>query len=339
MENMRPMESYLRDILPNNPESVLDIGANHLEIFNFKEWEKRDIKKKTYVDICSVNKDIPDTWKKVECNNIYLPFNEEYDVVQCCNVIEHIPSENWDKFVGELCRVSKDLIYITVNCHETCSHAGDTDLPNRKFFEDRGFHILFQSRYSIIVFKRKIPSWDKRFYDMESYIRSIVMLENIESVLDVGTGHKGVVSQNYYQDEVFIKKGYVCDIWVLKELPPIWKPLKMNALDLLNVLEEKSIDIVQAFGFLEHLEKSDGYKFLDIAEKIVRKAIVISAASYVHGMSPDEKALKDGNPYHRYNSIWHWKDFEKLGYISNYEHMRNGLSFSEEVIAWKILEI
>lgn len=303
----------------------------HSKIFDFGKWEKKNLKKKAYVGIDTIRDNIPDTWKKIIYNNTSLPFpNDEYDVVQCCDVIEHIPPEKWDIFINELCRVSKDLIYI--------SAINDSEhFPSFQFFADHKFHLLFLDPYRIIVFKRKISLWESRFYDMENYVRSIGMLKNIDSVLDVGTGNKGVVAQNYYQDEMFIKQGYVCDIWTLKELPPVWKPLKMNALDLLDVLGKKSVDIVQAFGFLEHLEKSDGYKFLDIIERIARKAVIISAAAFVHGMSPDEKALRDGNPYHHYRSVWHWKEFEKLGYESNYKHMKRGFSFSEEAIAWKIL--
>ncbi|MBU0846731.1 class I SAM-dependent methyltransferase [Patescibacteria group bacterium] len=289
MENLRQPESYLRDVLPDNPEFVLDVGIDRI------------------------------------CDNISLPFDdEEYDVVQCCEVIEHILPEKWDKLINELCRVSKDLIYITTSSLNM----------GHEFFKYRGFHILFISPQHIIAFKRKISTWDSNFYDMDHYVK---LIGHVESVIDVGTGKKGVVAQDYYENDVHIKKGYACDIWVLKELLPIWQPLKMNALDLLNALGQKSVDIVQAFGFLEHLEKSDGFKFLDIAERIARKAVIISAATFVHGTSPDEKALMDGNPYHRYNSVWHWKEFENLGYKSNFEDMRKGLTFSEEAIAWKIL--
>jgi hypothetical protein len=165
---------------------------------------------------------------------------------------------------------------------------------------------------------------------------------NIDSILDCGTGQKGVVAQDYYENNLKIKKGYACDVWTLKEMDKkIWTGLKINALNLLDKgkggIGEKSVDIVQAFGFLEHLEKNDGYRFLFNAEKIARKAIIVSAAAYVHGDSVTEKAERDGNPYHAYRSVWHWKDFERLGYKSNFEHMRQGLSFSEEAIAWKIL--
>lgn len=346
MENLRRPESYLRDVLPDNPESILDVGIGHSEIFDFGEWEKRKLKKKSCADIYIARKDVPSTWENLMCDDISLPFSdEEYDMVQCCEVIEYIPPEKWDKLINELCRVSKDLIYITASNHTKCTNTGKCehenpfveykDFPSVEFFKHRGFHILFVSPQYIIVFKRKISIWNSHFYDMDHYVKSI---GSAESVIDIGTGKKGVVAQDYYENNIHIKKGYACDVWVLKELPQIWQPLKMNALDLLNVLGPKSVDIVQAFGFLEHLEKSDGFEFLNIAEKIAKKAIIISAASYVHGPTADYKANTDGNPYHRYNSVWHWKEFENLGYKSNYEDMRKGLTFSEEVIAWKILE-
>jgi hypothetical protein len=181
---------------------------------------------------------------------------------------------------------------------------------------------------------------------MEDYIKMVGMQAglngSIDSILDCGTGQKGVVAQDYYENVLKIEKGFACDVWTIKEMDKkIWIPLKINALDLLNKekggIGEKSVDVTQAFGFLEHLDRNSGYQFLHIAERVARKAVIISAASFVHGNSCTEKAERDGNPYHRYNSVWHWKIFEKLGYKSNFEHMRQGLSFSEEVIAWKIL--
>ena len=333
MDNMRSPESYLRDVLPNDPKSVLDVGVGLSGVFYFSEWEKRDLKLKVCIDISDIRTDIPNTWKKIITDGINIPYDDNtFDVVMCCNVVEHVAPEKWDMFINELLRVSQDLVYITTN------NLAKTKSPNIKFFVDHKFRILFLDQNHTITFRRKIPSWVSRFYDMEDYVRSIGMLENTKSILDVGTGNKGVVAQNYYEEEVHINRGYACDIWTLRKLSPVWKPLKINALNLFDILGQRSVDIVQAFGFLEHLKKSDGYKFLHIAERIAKKAVIISAASFVHGMSPDEKAAMDGNPYHHYHSVWHWKEFERLGYKSNYEHMRSGMSFSEEAIAWKILD-
>lgn len=186
----------------------------------------------------------------------------------------------------------------------------------------------------------------KIFRDMEHYVIKLTK-DNpfIREVLDVGTGLKGPVAEHYWTSIKNIQRGYVCDIWKLKPLPSLWVPLNMDALKLLDVLERDSVDVVQAFGFLEHLEKKDGLKFLEIAEEIAIDLVIVSAAICIHsatkpdgcGDDPDYKVKIDGNPYHRYNSAWQWDEFEELGFTSNWEDAKKGDSFKLEAIAWKIL--
>ena len=185
----------------------------------------------------------------------------------------------------------------------------------------------------------------KIFRDMEHYVIKLTRDNDfITEVLDVGSGLKGPVAEHYWTSTKKIQRGYVCDIWVLKPMPSIWVPLKMDALDLLDVLAKDSVNVVQAFGFLEHLEKEDGLKFLEIAEKIAIDLVVLSAAICIHssdgsgcGDDPDYKVKIDGNPYHRYNSTWQWDEFEELGYTSNWEDAKKGDSFKLEALAWKVL--
>lgn len=342
MENMRLAESYLRDVQPENIESVLDVGVGLGGVFDFANYEKMgsSLKRKVCVDKERIGDNIPQTWEKKICDGCSLPFgNDEFDIVQSIDVLEYVPKDKWDSFVNELERVSKDLIYVAV------SNKDQKEFPGEEFFKLKGYHILFLNPQHVKCFKRKIPTFGYKFYDMEDYVKAVGIQAglngSIDSILDCGTGLKGVVAQDYYENVLKIKNGYCCDVWVLKELPSLWKPLKINALNLLDKTKggigEKSVDMTQAFGFLEHLEKNDGYRFLFNAEKIARKAIIVSAAAYVHGDSVTEKAERDGNPYHAYRSVWHWDDFSRLGYKTNKEHMRQGLSFSEEAIAWKLI--
>jgi hypothetical protein len=351
MENMRFVESYVRDVQPDRIESVLDIGVGLGGVFDFANYEKMgsSLKRKVCTDVERIGNNVPNSWEKVITNkdDVRLPFdNEMFDVVQCTEVVQFLRRDKWDLFINELERVSKDLIYITASDDiglDSVERDKYVGFPGQEYFKLKGYHILFLDPRHVKCFKRKICTWDSKFYEMEDYVKMVGMMVmgNIGSVLDCGTGQKGVVAQHYYENILKIKEGYACDIWVLKSLPSLWRPLKINVLDLLDKrkggIGEKSVDVIQAFGFLEHLDKNSGYQFLFNAEKIARKAVIISAAVYIHGNSPDEKAIRDGNPFHRYNSVWHWKDFEKLGYKSNYEHMRQGLSFSEECIAWKLL--
>jgi hypothetical protein len=177
------------------------------------------------------------------------------------------------------------------------------------------------------------------FKDMEHYIRELTANMHVESVLDVGTGLKGVVAQAYWENEKHISKGYACDIWAIKPLPPVWVPLKMNALNLLDVLNPKSVDVVQACGFLEHLKKDDGYTFIRIAETLAKKLVFFTAAVYCHGPTRDYKVKVDENPHHYYWSAWDWADFQDLGYETNwYDAHEKKVTFEGEAVAWKYLQ-
>jgi len=176
----------------------------------------------------------------------------------------------------------------------------------------------------------------KIFRDFENYVIMLTKDLSVESVLDVGTGRKGPVAEYYWVNYKGIKRGYVCDIWVIKKnLNPIWRKLKMNALDLLKVLNPKSVDVVQAFGFLEHLEKKDGYTFLELAPKLAKKLVIVSGALYIHGPTPDYKAKLEGNPYHTYRSLWNYKEFQEMGWQTDWEWYKQNESYMGDVIAWK----
>lgn len=176
--------------------------------------------------------------------------------------------------------------------------------------------------------------------DFEHYIVMLTKDMPVDSVLDVGTGKKGPVGEHYWGNYKKIKKGYVCDVWTIKQnLNPFWTCLKMDALDLLNVLNPKSIDVIQAFGFLEHLEKEDGYRFLKIAESLAKKLVIVSGALGLHGSTPDYKAKREGNPYHIYRSIWTHKEFEEMGWQTDYENWIKRESYGGDVIAWKFPEL
>ena len=200
------------------------------------------------------------------------------------------------------------------------------------------------------VWDRSLEPWRPRTFmrcvkcgairrDFEHYVVMLTLDMPVESVLDVGTGNKGPVAEHYWVNYKRIKRGYVCDIWTIKEnLNPIWVKLKMNALDLLDVLGPKSVDVVQAFGFLEHLEKQDGYRFLEIAEQLARKLVIVSGAINFHGPTPDYKVKIDGNPYHLYRSLWRHEEFHRIGWQTDWEYYARGESYMGDVIAWKFVD-
>jgi hypothetical protein len=222
MENMRSAESYLRDVQPENIESVLDVGVGFGGIFDFANYEKMNsLKRKICVDIEKIGDNIPQTWGKKICDGCALPFgNGMFDVVNCTEVLGYVEKEKLDLFLTELERVSRDLIYITVSNEalslKSLEHGKYFGFPGQEFFKLKGYHVLFLNPQHVKCFKRKVPTWDVKFHDMEDYIKMVGMQVglngNIDSILDCGTGQKGVVAQDYYENNLKIKKGYACDV-------------------------------------------------------------------------------------------------------------------------------
>ena len=175
------------------------------------------------------------------------------------------------------------------------------------------------------------------FKDMDTYLCQVCKDMPIKTVIDVGCGLKGVVGDHFWRRKMKITKGWACDIWKIKRIP-FWKPIKDDALKLDQYFKPNSIDVVQAFGFLEHLEKEDGYKWFEIAERIAKRVVIVSAATELHGRTKDYKLMKDQNPYHYYRSIWHWKEYEAMGYTSNIEDAKKRLTFQTEAFGWKVLK-
>jgi SAM-dependent methyltransferase len=104
---------YLTNLIPDDVQSILDVGCgggifiNHLHSsVNFRRivGTDRSATALKYVNTEKVNADIN-----------ALPFkNDEFDLVTCLEVIEHLPYFKYEKALEELCRVSNKYILISV---------------------------------------------------------------------------------------------------------------------------------------------------------------------------------------------------------------------------------
>lgn len=320
-------EKFLQDVLPERVASVLDVGHPLGESANFFGYFGPKKLSSFNWDASAFDDSLYRYCKSYQENS--------FDAVQSLGAIDHIPAEKRNAFFEELKRVSSDLVFVTTN-----NKLIDTTTQ----FSQQGFHILFEDENAVIAFFRKIPQWNSRFLDMEDYVKACCKDMSVESVIDFGTGMKGAVAEQYWEKEQKIRVGYAVDIFKIKYAAPqerIWIPVKRDAFEVLQDMEQKSIDVIQAFGFLEHLEEAEAEKFLVLAETRARKLLIVSAATFLHECDGDfsgtRKAIREGNPHHAYRSLWHWKRFQELGFRTNFLDMRQGISFSDEAIAWKFL--
>ncbi|TND08095.1 MAG: hypothetical protein FD123_2649 [Bacteroidetes bacterium] len=86
----------------------------------------------------------------------------------------------------------------------------------------------------------------------------------------------------------------------------------MNVMDMTKEFPEKSFDVVIASDLIEHLEKEDGMRLLEMMEKLARKKVII--------FTPNgflEQREYDGNKYQVHLSGWDVEEMQKLGYRVN----------------------
>ena len=152
----------------------------------------------------------------------------------------------------------------------------------------------------------------KEFYSW-FFERPHVLLENelkdCESILDLGCGRHSPISKF---KKKFMTVGVDADeksIIASKERKIHDSYIVSNVLNVEEKIEPKSFDAVIALDIIEHLEKKDGLRLLEIMEKLARKKIIL--------ITPNgflEQKEYYGNPLQQHKSGWVVEDFEKKGF-------------------------
>lgn len=83
----------------------------------------------------------------------------------------------------------------------------------------------------------------------------------------------------------------------------------MNVMEMTKEFPEKSFDIVVASDLIEHLEKEDGFRLMEMMEKLARKKVII--------FTPNgflEQREYDGNTLQIHLSGWEVEEMQERGY-------------------------
>ncbi len=173
--------------------------------------------------------------------------------------------------------------------------------------------------------------------DVADLLWEVIRDMDIESVIDVGTGVNGVVGLHYLERKN-IKRKYAIDIYSIKPLPSGWIPIIMDGRDILERFGEKSVDIITAYDFIEHLNKEDGIQWLKDAEKTARKLIFLFTPISKDGEIPASPSagLRPENIYEKHLAGWTYEDFENLGFKTGKNDPEN-MWKDTNIIAWKLL--
>jgi hypothetical protein len=168
--------------------------------------------------------------------------------------------------------------------------------------------------------------------DTESYVNMLTEHLTVDSALDIGCGNKGVIAQYHWENVHRIKQGYACDRHVIKALPPLWTPLKMDAEGLVERLGVDGVDFTTHCGMLEHVSYAKALRILRVVEQVTKKRVFATCSTVLREV--DYKVKRDGNPYHYYKSFWDAEVFNALGYHCDVERMVKGETFRVEIAFW-----
>jgi SAM-dependent methyltransferase len=107
------------DIIPNDVQSIVDVGCGNGIFVNYLAQASRNFKHLLGIDRSSIALRFVKA-DKVRANIDALPFRTgEFDLVACLEVIEHLPIKTYDLGLRELCRVSNKYVLISVPNNES----------------------------------------------------------------------------------------------------------------------------------------------------------------------------------------------------------------------------
>lgn len=135
-------------------------------------------------------------------------------------------------------------------------------------------------------------------------------LKDCKNVLDLGCGFKSPIMnfpKTFYAVGIDIYEPY---IETSKKSGIHDKYYNMDILKAGENFKPESFDCVLALGVIEHLSKKNGFKLMDIMEKLAKKKVIIFTPSGL--LSSKKHNIQIG---HDHKSGWTAKEFKELGYL------------------------
>jgi hypothetical protein len=159
-----------------------------------------------------------------------------------------------------------------------------------------------------------LVGWAMRAFPWASYLGMVYSAidPSCRVVIDMGCG-RGAVMNSLRQIDGGRRLGYCVGLDLSLQSVSIAKPSYDDILvaDVRSPpFRERSAGTVLCLDVIEHLDKSEGRKVIDLMETIARGTCV-----FFTPVGPNEQPATPDNPYQEHKSSWFPSDFESRGYI------------------------
>lgn len=135
-------------------------------------------------------------------------------------------------------------------------------------------------------------------------------LADVESVLDVGCGKDSLLK--HFPRERLYREGVEAFAPYLEESRAKGIHHKYHAIDALELerhFAPKSFDVVYMGDVIEHFDKADGLRMIEMMSRIARKKVILYTPN---GFMP--LPARDGNDLYAHRSGWEVEEMRSLGF-------------------------
>jgi len=135
----------------------------------------------------------------------------------------------------------------------------------------------------------------------EEYLRSEIRWRDIDSVIDVGTGHGGVFDYEKFQSLELSYKACLDVYYIRPDVDRAWQRILASATHL--PLKNGCFDHVQSTEMIEHIIPEYHRLVLKELKRVARKCVFLTATGLVQHLGPEQIKCEGENPYQKYKEM------------------------------------
>ncbi len=146
----------------------------------------------------------------------------------------------------------------------------------------------------------------------EEFLRSNIRWRDIESVLDVGTGHSGVFDYGRFQELELSYKACLDVYYIRPDIDRSWHKILASATHL--PLRRGCFDHVQSTEMIEHISPDQHRLVLKELKRVAGECVFLTASGLSQHLGPGQIKCEGENPFQKYRAMISRELLEEEGY-------------------------